>query len=302
MANAGCPVERQEIETFLTLARELHFRRTAELLHLSSGRVSQTIAKLERRFGAPLFERTSRRVALTALGVQLRDELLPAHQSVQRAIARAESVGRGLSGVLCIGYASPMAADLVLKAATAFADRHPENEARIREIALAEPFALLRRGEVSLQLSELPVDEPDLTVGPVLIREQRVLVVPRTHRLADRSSVSVEDLADCTLLAVGGTAPRHFLDFHYPSRTPAGRAVRHGPVSADWHAILPLVGAGRGVTVCSRSAERYFGRPDTVWVPFEDAPPIEYALVWLTNGDTALVRAYIETAAGLAAV
>ena len=58
-------LERHELDAFLTLAEELHFGRTAERLHISTTRVSQTIAKLERRVGVPLFNRTSRRVELT---------------------------------------------------------------------------------------------------------------------------------------------------------------------------------------------------------------------------------------------
>ena len=66
------------MEIFLTLADELHFGRAAQRLHVSTARVSQTIKKLERRIGASLFERTSRRVDLTPIGRRLGDELRPA--------------------------------------------------------------------------------------------------------------------------------------------------------------------------------------------------------------------------------
>jgi hypothetical protein len=49
-------VERRDIEIFLTLVEELHFGRTAERLHVSTARVSQSIRKWERRVGAPPFE------------------------------------------------------------------------------------------------------------------------------------------------------------------------------------------------------------------------------------------------------
>ncbi|MGO1055173.1 helix-turn-helix domain-containing protein [Crossiella sp. CA198] len=62
-------MERQDIEVFLTLAEELHFARTAEPLRLAPASISQTIKKLERRFGAPLFTRTTRRVS-TVSGFQ----------------------------------------------------------------------------------------------------------------------------------------------------------------------------------------------------------------------------------------
>jgi DNA-binding transcriptional LysR family regulator len=60
---AGDAVERRDIEIFLTLAEELHFTRAAQRLHVTPARVSQTIKLMERRIGAALFERTSRRVA-----------------------------------------------------------------------------------------------------------------------------------------------------------------------------------------------------------------------------------------------
>src|SRR5262249_59918861 len=49
----GAVAEQRDIEIFLTLAEELHFGRTAERLHVSTARVSQSIAKWERRGGGP---------------------------------------------------------------------------------------------------------------------------------------------------------------------------------------------------------------------------------------------------------
>src|SRR5205814_9987193 len=93
MNNGG--MERQDIEVFLTLAEELHFARTAQRLRLAPASISQTIKKLERRFGAPLFTRTTRRVDLTPLGRQLRDDLSPAYAQIEAAIAAATTARRG---------------------------------------------------------------------------------------------------------------------------------------------------------------------------------------------------------------
>ena len=82
-------MELRDIEIFLTLAEELHFGRTAERLHVSAPRVSQAIAKQERRIGAPLFERTSRRVTLTPLGEQLRADLEAGYRRILEGVAEA---------------------------------------------------------------------------------------------------------------------------------------------------------------------------------------------------------------------
>jgi hypothetical protein len=63
----GAP-EIREVEIFLVMAEELHFRRAADRLYLSPSRVSQAVRALEDRVGARLFDRTNRWVRLTPLG------------------------------------------------------------------------------------------------------------------------------------------------------------------------------------------------------------------------------------------
>ncbi|WP_245627544.1 helix-turn-helix domain-containing protein [Actinomadura oligospora] len=90
-------MERRDIEIFLTLAEELHFGRTAERLGVSGARVSQTIKRLERRFGVDLFQRTSRKVTLTLVGSALRDDVQAGYQRIQDGIAKAVAAGRGFT-------------------------------------------------------------------------------------------------------------------------------------------------------------------------------------------------------------
>ncbi|GLV87453.1 LysR family transcriptional regulator [Streptomyces lavendulae subsp. lavendulae] len=287
-------MERHEIEAFLTLAEELHFRRTSERLGLAQGRVSQTIKKLERRIGVPLFERTSRRVALTAIGEQLRDDLLPAHRQIQRAVARATETGRGIGGTLRVGYSGPMIAETILKAAERFRARYPGSDVQIQEVQLCDPFGPIRSGRVHVQITERPVTEPDLTVGPLVLAAPRALMVPDHHPLARRASVSLEDLAGASLVTITGSVAPYWLDHHYPRSTPAGRTIPRGPTAMYWPELLTLVAAGGGVSPACATVERYYARPGITWVPFHDAPPVEFGFLWPASGETARVRAFVE--------
>ena len=49
--------------------------------------------------------------------------------------------------------------------------------------------------------TRLPLEQPDITVGPILSREPRVLAVARDHPLAERANVSVEHIADYRVIA-----------------------------------------------------------------------------------------------------
>jgi DNA-binding transcriptional LysR family regulator len=61
-------MELRQIEYVLAVAEERHFGRAAERLHVRQQSVSEQVRRLERELGAPLFARTSRRVALTPVG------------------------------------------------------------------------------------------------------------------------------------------------------------------------------------------------------------------------------------------
>ncbi|MEV8524258.1 LysR family transcriptional regulator [Streptomyces sp. NPDC052000] len=287
-------MERYEIETFLALAEELHFTRTAERLLVSPGRVSQTIKKLERRIGGTLFERNNRRVALTPVGRQLHAELLPAYQRVQQAVANASAACRGLAGVLRVGFTAPWSGDLIVRAADVLNSRYPHCTVELQEVTYNAAIVALQSEDVDLVVAEPPVEDPAIIVGPVVFSEPRALLVPADHPLAAQESVSLEDLAVLPLITAVGVS-RAWRDAFFPRRTPQGRPIRHGPAAVGWQEVLSLVGVGKGATVASVRARHYHGRPDIVYVPFRDAPPVDYALMWREAGCTAELRAFIST-------
>jgi DNA-binding transcriptional LysR family regulator len=184
-------LERHEFEAFLTLSEELHFGRTAERMRVSTARVSQTIRKLERQVGSPLFTRTSRRVDLTAVGRQLYDDLKPAQDLIERAMERAVTAGRGFTGVLRAGFLTAAGSQLLAGATELFHRRHPECEIHLREVQLGSAVAALRGGEVDVLLGGFPCEEADLTMGPVLVTEARMLAVSSAHPLSRAETVSL---------------------------------------------------------------------------------------------------------------
>ncbi|KUF15915.1 LysR family transcriptional regulator [Streptomyces silvensis] len=287
-------MERQELQTFLTLAEELHFGRTAERLLLSQARVSQTVKKLERKIGAPLFERTSRVVRMSPLGRQLYDDLAPLHDRMEAAVARAKDVARGVEGELGVGFLGSGAGSLTQPVLKLFRERCPGCAVRLRETQFQDPLGALRSGEVDVLFTCLPVQEPDLTVGPVVINESRALAVPLGHRFAGRSSLSFEELAGETFFGVAGGAPAYWWDFHVPPRTPSGREIGRGQDVATFQELMTLVATGQGVSPVIASVETYYSRPDVVFVPVHDLPTADVGLIWRTGGTNARTEAFIR--------
>ncbi|QES46074.1 LysR family transcriptional regulator [Streptomyces venezuelae] len=282
------------METFLTLAEELHFGRTAERLLLSQARVSQTLKKLERRIGAPLFERTSRVVRLSPLGRQLYEDLAPLHKEMEAAVARAKDAARGVGGELNVGFLGAGAGTLTAPILTLFRERSPGVEVRMRETQFQDPLGALRGGEIDVLFTCLPVREPDLAVGPIVINEPRLLAMPVGHPLAGRTSVSLEELAGETFFGVVNGAPAYWWDFHVPPRTPSGREIRRGQAVASFQELMTLVAAGRGVSPVVASVEKYYARPGVTFVPLHDVPSADVALIHRAVGTSAGVEGFVR--------
>ncbi|MFK4065295.1 LysR family transcriptional regulator [Streptomyces sp. NPDC029674] len=287
-------MERQELETFLTLAEELHFGRTAERLLLSQARVSQTLKKLERKIGAPLFERTSRVVRMSPLGRQLYEDMAPLHKEMEAALARAKDTARGVEGELHVGFLGAGAGTLTGPVLAAYRERCPNVEVRMRETQYQNPLGALRDGEIDVLFTCLPVREPDLTVGPVVINEPRMLAMPLGHPLAGRASVSLEELAGETFFGVVNGAPAYWWDFHVPPRTPSGREIRRGQDVASFQELMTLVAAGQGVSPVVASVEKYYARPGVTFVPLRDVPSADVALIHRTAGVSARTEAFVR--------
>jgi hypothetical protein len=64
--------------------------------------------------------------------------------------------------------------------------------------------------------------------------------------------------------------------------------------------VLTIVGAGKGIFPVGEQVARFHARPDVVYVPFHDAPPLDWGPVWRAGHMTARMRAF-RAAAGVEA-
>lgn len=285
-------MERYEIEIFLALAEELHFARTAARLGLSPARVTQVVQKLERRIGAALFDRSSRRVELTTLGAQFRADLAPGYRQVRWAVERATMAARGFDGPFHVGYVGAAGGRFTLRLARAFGELHPTTEMTVSELQLGNSLEALHDRSIEMVLNSRPITGPDLVNGPDLWRDPRHLAVPVDHPFAARAAVSLEDLAEVTLIRMPEHIPLSVREDRVPERTPAGRPIAHGPVGYTFPEALTLVGAGEGAFTVGAQVHQFYQRPDVAYVPFSDAPPIGWGFLWRASQETARIRAF----------
>ncbi|WP_406072087.1 LysR family transcriptional regulator [Streptomyces sp. NBC_01020] len=286
-------MELRDIEIFLTLAEELHFARTAARLHVTPARITQAIKKQERQIGAPLFDRSTRTVRLTPLGQQLRDDLWPMYAGLHDGMRRAKLAAQGITAVLRVGMIPYNAHDLE-HVWRSFRARHPQWKLQIRFSPYNDPFAGLRRGDIDVLVAWLPVEEPDLTAGPVLTTEPRVLGVATGHELTRHTRASLEMLADFPH-SDAPSRPDYWADSYTPSHTRAGHRIERGHTVLNAEEVISLVSTGDLVNLFPHHVSRYLIRPDITYLSVHDMDPMAFALVWSTEAENDMIRSLAQT-------
>lgn len=178
-------MEVRELRCFNGVAETLSFRRAAERLNMSQPVVTKTVAQLEHRLGARLFDRTTRRVALTSAGVVLRrevEQLLAHFDKVQRDVRHTIGVQSGRFGVGVVPLAMQTMFPQIIRQ---FRDEHPDIDVDVAELATEAQVKALLSAELDVAFLLAPVSNPELDVH-ILHEERMRLAIPVDHPHLER--------------------------------------------------------------------------------------------------------------------
>ncbi|WP_158852950.1 LysR family transcriptional regulator [Saccharothrix deserti] len=267
-------MDSRELRYFVAVAEELHFGRAATRLGIAQPPLSRTIQQLERRIGVTLFDRTSRSVALTTAGEVLLHEGRRALTALTAAERRAQRAG---SPRLVLATKPISDGGLLEKILAHYAADPASVEVEVRICSIGEQAVLLREGEADAALLRFPHDDADGFAYEELLTEQDVAVLPRTHRLAARESLTMSDLS-------GEQFP------HWPGFPPNG-----GPLVRDAAQLMQLIALGRTIALLPESTRHHL-RTDLIGVPVTDAPTSTLAIAWPEDSRSRPLAALVEAA------
>jgi DNA-binding transcriptional LysR family regulator len=101
--------ELRQLRYFVAIAEEGSLTRAAARLHIAQQSLSQQVRTLEAQLGVTLFERSSRGVTLTDVGLVLLREARPVLAHAERAVDAVRRVARGEQGELRVGFLGSVA-------------------------------------------------------------------------------------------------------------------------------------------------------------------------------------------------
>lgn len=264
---------------FLALVNERHFGRAAERRFVTQPALTKRIRRLESALGVRLFDRDRSGVELTPAGRAFRAPARRLVELAERAVGAAQQTERLDRGVVRVGFlaATPqwMIQRLLLLNAPVV---------ELRRVEWNDQVGCLYRGDVDMSLVRLPLEGRIGQTEP-LATEPRFAAFHGEHRLAQRTTVTLDDIADEPI--VNSEAQR---DYWTINPRPDGSSPRWGPKAASIEEMLELVASGRCMCITTQSVVDQYSRPDIAYVPMPDLPPSDVAMAWHPRLDSPATR------------
>ncbi|SHE82883.1 DNA-binding transcriptional regulator, LysR family [Seinonella peptonophila] len=231
-----------QLHYFCTVARNEHMTNSAKELKVAQPSLSAMIAKLEKDLGTPLFHRQGRNIKLNHYGrkfLRYAEQSLLALEKGRLEVEEMAGLEKGI--VSFVAYSLPRFRDLL----RGFLVRYPNVQFRIlQEGRMDHRVSLLEQGAVDFYMAYPPVTKEGIS-GHLLLTESLKLAVPKSHKLAGRGSIKLEEAKDELFIGLKkGTSAREIQDGFCREVGFSPRLVCEMDEPA---AISSLVSAGVGV-------------------------------------------------------
>lgn len=289
----------RHLSYFVTLAREQHFARAAEVSNVTQPTLSAAIRKLEEDLGTPLVERGHRFIGLTPEGEKLlvwSRQILSDYQSLRDDM---KGVRQGLIGELRLGII-PAALPSVSFITERFCAANPMATVNIRSMtsrAIAEGLDAFELDGGITYLENEPI--PHVHRLP-LYHERYKFVVNQRHRFAGREAISWQKAAGEQLCLLSQDMQnRRIID---QLTTSIGLVVHPTVVSNSFLTVCAHLRQGNWASIMPHSFLHVVGvQPDLAAIDLVDPVHCETVGLVISGREprspmaTALLAAAVET-------
>ncbi|HEY9647173.1 MAG TPA: LysR family transcriptional regulator [Chroococcidiopsis sp.] len=298
-------VELRQICYFLILVQSgNNFSEAAKRVGIQQPPFSQRIQALEKTLSkgknaaeVKLLDRSTQPATLTEAGKAFLQEAELALMHLDRAIFRARQASQGKIGRLTIGIHNSIANSILPQVLQDFQRQYPDVELELREVTILEELPLLQTHQIDVVFRRSPSQhdhDPSLSAIPILA-ESFVLVLPEHHALSSRSTISLIDLKDESIILPSlGALP------FYQQVIDQCRAAGFEPQIATTISatgivtLLSLVAANLGVGILPSHVERLH-REGVAYRPIRDLTLTRaIAAVWRQDDHSQVLHNFLK--------
>lgn len=288
-------MELTPLRYFVTVARELHFRRAAAKLNLTQAPLSAAVKKLEDELGCKLFKRTSRVVELTEAGKMFLTEAEGILNRAEQAQKRLSEFLTGKAEQLSIGYNEPAIHSFLPRILSLVRMQEPALRLQLRELETAEQYDLLKKGTIDIGFLRPFNTKIDGLTTRLIFREKYVLVVLKDHELSRKKHLTIRDLAGKDIILFARDVNPEIYDQLIIALTVEGmKPPRFRQDARNKSSMLAMVQAGFGSALVPESCCK--GATENVIIREieSELPSVEIAAVWAQENTSEALRRFIR--------
>lgn len=193
-------MEIRVLRYFLAVVREESITKAAEVLHITQPTLSRQLSQLEEEIGVRLFDRGTRKIALTNEGILLRrraEEIIQLVDTTERELVEQDEQ---VEGKISIGCGEIAAVRLLAELIRTFREKYNRVSFDIFTAAADLVKEQMDKGLLDIGLLLEPVDMEKYDFIRLDMRENWVVLMRPDDPLAEKECVTAEDLLSLPLI------------------------------------------------------------------------------------------------------
>jgi len=291
----------RQLECFVAVADELHFRKASERLGLSQSALSERISALEHELGARLLFRTTRQVSLTQAGSEFVQDAKKILTDIEKSISNVRHTAESDLHNIRVSGVDEAISMLLPRALLLFKRTDPKVHVQVLEISSSEQHSqelISHRTDVAFVRNSC---DDEFITSELLHRQPIVVVVAKTNPLSTSASLSTDDIAKQPIVGY----PKHARPILHEVLWNSFRQIGTQPNIVceliDKSTILQFVAQGLGIALAPDWV-RNIAPPGVAFVPFKPYDTqIDLYLAFRKSGNSDSVNRFINTVRTVAA-
>jgi DNA-binding transcriptional LysR family regulator len=262
-------MDLKRLKTFVRVARTLNVSEAARQIHRTQSSVTEQIQALEADLGVALFDRSNRKLPLTAAGACLLDHAARLIDLADEARSAVRAAAGSAAHSLNVGGIETLAAAFLPDVVARLAADHPHVNVRVAVAATSALQAGVRDGTLDAACFFGTLAADGGLAFRVIAHAPLVLIVPPGHRLAGREGAHHDDIAhERFLVTAPGCAYRRMFE-----TAVAARPDRQPRIAGEFDSVAAIVGLverGLGCAIVPRMVAA-LAEADVAIVPWHGA-------------------------------